>query len=149
MTAHELMTIRDSDWRRIYLLQHPLALTVATVLLLTGLLLLLSPPLFRHSVVATALPAGLEYPWDLTLIVGGTLMLAGFWKLNANFEAAGAIMLSSALFVWDFVYVAGETGTPVSLMPAALAAAVAIGFSFRALVVVSAPEAKPWSRRSH
>lgn len=145
LTAQHLMDIRDSDWRRLYLLQHPLAITVAAVLEATGVLLLFSPPLFAHSVVAQSLPSGLEYPWDLTLILGGSLMLTGFWRLNVRIEAAGAIMLCSALLVWVLVYVSADAG--VSIISVALALAVASGLASRALIVLTAPEPSPWSRR--
>lgn len=146
MTAQELMTIRDSDWRRTYLLQHPLAITISLVLTVTGVLLLVSPPLFQASIVAQALPSGLEYPWDLSLVCGGGTMLLGFWRLNTSVEAAGEIWLSTAIFVWLLVYVSGSGD--VSVGAAALALAVAAGLLARAIVILTASESSPWMRRT-
>jgi hypothetical protein len=142
--------VRDSDWRRIYVLQHPILISIAVTMLLTGVLLSMSPPLFQHTVVAKALPQGLEYPWDACLVLGSSLILVGIWKLDSRFEASGAVLLAAALVIWVFVYITEvphDQEFSVVLAPA-LAGAVACGMALRAFTLVTAPEARPWLKRS-
>jgi hypothetical protein len=142
--------VRDGDWRRIYVLQHPILISIAVTMLLTGVLLSTSPPLFQHSVVARALPQGLEYPWDACLVLGSALILVGIWRLDSRFEASGAVLLAAALTIWVFVYVTetDHNGEVSVILAPALAGAVACGMALRAFTLVTAPEARPWLKRS-
>jgi peptidoglycan/LPS O-acetylase OafA/YrhL len=144
-------TIREGDWRRLYARQHPLALVMALGLAVTGVMLTLSPPLLSRTVVAQALPAGLEYPWDLALTFGGIGVLTGFWKLDNRLEAAGCILLAGCLAIWTVVYIAESSAeTPVyGVIPIVLAILTSLGYALRgfALTTADRDELPPWSRR--
>jgi hypothetical protein len=142
--------IRAGDWRRLYVLQHPFLVTVSLALALTGAMLLASPPLFDNTVIARALPSGLEYPWDTMLVLGGGSVLWGVWRLDARLEIVGLILQATALGVWAFVFtVETMAGRQiVSVLPVSLAGSVALGMSIRAFMLAAEPEVRAWNRRS-
>lgn len=142
--------IRTGDWRRLYARAHPLALTMAAGLGLTGLLLILSPPLFANTIVARALPAGLEYPWNFALIVGGALVGIAFWRLDSRFEAAGSALLSGCIAVWLVVYITEIPPTsPISgTIPVALGMLTTLGYAIRTFMLMTADkDEQPWTSR--
>lgn len=142
--------IRSGDWRRLYARAHPLALTMAAGLGATGVLLILSPPLFANTIVARALPAGLEYPWNFALIAGGGLVGLSFWRLDSRLEAAGSALLAGCIGVWLVVYISEiPPSSPISgTIPVALGMFTTLGYAIRAFMLTTASQdEQPWSSR--
>lgn len=133
----------SSDWRRLYALHHPLLLTLSSGLLIIGLMTLISPPLFAHTIIARALPVGLEYPWDISLMIGGASILYGAYSLNNKWEASGSILIATCLSIWEVVYLFTQAAD-VNFIPASLIFLIAVGFGLRAYILTFSDESPYW-----
>lgn len=136
---------RPSDWRRIYLLQHPLAVTLAIGAVVIAFTMLTHPALLAETTLAGALPEGLEYAWIALFGIGGALCLAGYWRLSGRLEISGLIAQASCYFAYVLVIVdqRGESGAILLCVTAFLA----LGMTARAVVIITQPEVRPWARR--
>lgn len=142
---HPSAGVRTSDWRKLYALQHPLAVTLAGGAALAAAILAAMPTLLADTAVGAAFPARLEYAWLAAWGGGGAMALAGYWRLAARLEAPGLILQATAYVVY---VVALADQRPVSgLVGLVLAALLGLGMAARAVVILTRPEVMPWDQR--
>lgn len=134
------------DWRRLYVLQHPLAATLALGAVLATLVLALMPAVLADTAIGTQLPGPLEYLWLAAWGGGGALVLLGYWRLEARFEVPGLI-LSSVAYIDYVLALAGAHGK-VGLIGIIIVGLVGGGMAGRAAVILTRPEVTPWDSRT-
>lgn len=131
--------IREPDWRRLYVLQHPLAVTMAVAAVVGSVVCLAFPGLFEQSTVTRSLPGHLAHAWIALYGAGGVLALLGYWRLSSRFEVPGLILQSTCYLTYALA------GAPIIAVVVTLA--LAIGMGTRAFVIFTRPEVQPWTSR--
>lgn len=142
---HPSAGVRTTDWRKLYILQHPLAVTLAAGAALAAAALAVMPGLLADTAIGAALPARLEYVWIAAWGGGGALSLAGYWRLAARFEVPGLVLQASAYGV--YVLALADQRPASGLIGLVLAGLLAGGMAGRALVILTRPEVMPWDQR--
>lgn len=133
------MKIRESDLRRAYVREHPLALSFAAGAIVVGLMLTASliadiaPP---PSLEPLAPP--LRIGWAFTYAVGGLLACAGVLLRQPRLEAPGFALLASALGIATVTSLAVGRGSASG----AFLLSLAFGSAARAISLTG------WTRRS-
>lgn len=133
--------VRRNDHRTTYIRTHPLALTVAVVTALTGIVFLaLDAP--EGSVLVVTLSAPVAALWLVMSIIGGGLMLWGVWTLSPRWEAVG-LTLMAAVFTAD-VYAIIEVRGASALLGSSPILGVALGAAIRAVLISRLPGGSSW-----
>lgn len=115
--------------QRAYVSSHPLALCVAIGFAFSGLVNLLFPGLVRESAVSIALPETPYYAFSLVWAVGGVCAAWGLLRGIRDLEAAGDVLLATALVV-NYISVVWVRAT--TALAAVFLIFMALGFLLRA-----------------
>lgn len=122
---------RESDLRYVYVREHPLALTMATITAAVGVYELLEPTALAATFVGQGLPTGTGRPWAMALALGGVLVLVGTLRLSPRSEAAGWALLASA-YALAALAVCSVRGWPSCSFSASTYMGLGIGSALRA-----------------
>lgn len=137
--------VRVQDWRRLYILQHPLAVTVALGGTIAAAYFAVMPGVFNQTAIGQAYPLSVEIGWLLAYGIGGALSLSGYWTLRSHFEAPGLVLQSTAYAAYAIALL---TQRPSSgAIGVVMASLLAGGLGARALVILTRPEVMPWDQR--
>lgn len=145
LTPSRRVRIRAGDVRRLYVLQHPWAMSSETTAAVAGVVLLLFPALMDDTTLGVAFPDAIEVAWLLAFAGGGLLALAGVMFLSSSLEVGGLVLLAVAYAVWAIAFpvVRGSGG----LLACMLLTGMASGAGLRALLILTRPEIQPWKQR--
>jgi hypothetical protein len=134
-----ISAIREPDWRRLYLLQHPLAVTMALSSVIGSLALALDPALLDRTTLGSALPDAYKFLWLAFYGIGGAISLAGYVFLVSRLEAPGLVLQATCYAVY-----AVSNATALGLT---ITGGLAVGMGARALIILTRPEVRPWESR--
>jgi hypothetical protein len=112
-----------------------------------GLLFLVFPETWSSSAIGDALPFALERAWALLFLLGGLLVLAGMWRLDARFEVGGLLALAACYSTYFFALIT-ERQLSAVVISAPVFLALATGATARAIVLSYEPKGAPWRRRT-
>lgn len=115
--------------QRAYIASHPLAISFAVGVFITGVTSLIAPHLFEQSSATLALPEWLRVVFRITWTLGGGLSTYGILRGKRPAEAAGMILLSGGFAV---NYIAIVSVLTQAALTAVFIATLAVGCGFRA-----------------
>lgn len=137
--------VRVEDWRRLYILQHPLAVTLAIGSTIAASVLAAMPQTFAETAVSEAYPPGVRYAWLAVYGIGGFIASVGYWRLAARYEVPGLILQSTAY--GTYVLALATQRPAAGLIGLVMASLLCGGMFGRAIVLLTRPEAHPWEQR--
>lgn len=134
---HGTFTIRSP---RSVLLLNPFQLPLVVGLLLVAVVFTIWPQALDHSPVSFEKRGLVHHVWHYTLLLGSALTLVGMlaaarWRLKAEFVGLVSLIVVAAL---NMIALTSAEG-PTSGFDLALRAAVIVGLSVRAVIVVTEP----------
>lgn len=137
--------IRESDLRRIRILERIFPALVCVAAVVGTVMMVLEPGVLARTAIGQYLPGALEYVWLAMFGGGGAMALAGLWWLNRLWYAGG-LVLQSAAYAADALALTAVGSTPQLLVT--ILAGLAVAGIAHAIVEIARPGGRPWAQRS-
>lgn len=141
------MHIRQSDMRKLYLLQHPVLVAMACSAVLGGTFSLMDNAALRESSVGLTLPIAFALVWATVYASGGALTLVGILLLDARVEAFGLCLAASAWATYS-ICIFSARGFGPGVLAASIFLGICAGSWARAYLIATGRSMEPWRRRS-